>query len=256
MKYLILVMIFSVSAGAQTSQEAATVGGLAKIEKDFAAKTEELKKLKEKMKDADTAVERLKVNIKDNRDKFIRLNAATGDLAEDDKTFMADYRRTLNEVKDAEKNANKQWADTQKSIEQLEKELKELSSAKIKDKGILDITRSSYQNQINRGEHLATKFDVVQSRLENLGLKLESVKTKYDQSLLGYYIREKMMEQMNSDLFCEVARSCGDGSKKTKATKPSNDQPVRKNVTYGDMDKIFKGLNQPKTQNATQNSAK
>jgi septal ring factor EnvC (AmiA/AmiB activator) len=56
--------------------------------------------------------------------------------------------------------------------------------------------------------NLTRDFQALDAKFENVGLKLDLVKEKYDNAMLGAYLQDRMAGLLNSDAFCTASKSC------------------------------------------------
>ena len=58
---------------------------------------------------------------------------------------------------------------------------------------------------------LTLEHELVGEKLENVGLELEHLRNKYDTTMIGNYMRDRMLKLLNSNMFCDKAKACSKG---------------------------------------------
>lgn len=120
---------------------------------------------------------------------------------------------------------------TKTDVESMYKELKNAQSSEADLKDKINSIKKQLSDELINVKFLLQDFSIHQEKAENVGLKLEILRDRYDHSNLGKYLQAKMAMLMNSPQYCKSISEC------------SKDEKSRKKTSDADINDVFPGLN-------------
>lgn len=93
----------------------------------------------------------------------------------------------------------------------------------------LVIARNKVENELMDSTALMLEHQIVGQKIENVGLQMDRIKDKYDNAMIGVYLRDRIHKLLNSKAFCSKANSCA----KNEAEAP--------NTRDDELNSIFQG---------------
>lgn len=230
--FLFLIFVLSITAYAKTpleiKQDAEISLKLSQQVHDLAQNQQELAETELKrqtnfVEETHKYIQHEQQFLKENEKKYAGkkggfLGFFESNLSDD---FVKEYESRKNRLKMLEQSRNKQIETLEglqkkldTAIDNVDTKADYVGSAGSKfdeAQRNLEQARSEMQEDMMNVSHLTLKHEIVGAKLATVGLELDVLKNKYDNSMLGAYMRDRVLKLLNSKVFCDKAIACTSG---------------------------------------------